>query len=86
MGNGTFDLMRFFDDYCLFTLFGSMCYNPAMIKKLFNSIKNSKKEPKQAPVQTKERKDLEQKVKEGTDFAIHEYRDEFKKLAEYDKR
>lgn len=57
-----------------------------MIKKFFNSIKNSKKEPQQAPVQTKERKDLEQKVKEGTDFAIHEYRDVFKKLAEYDKR
>ena len=56
-----------------------------MIRKFFKSNKD-KKEQEQAPIQTKERKDLEQKVKEGTDFAIHEYGDVFKKLAEYDKK
>ena len=64
-----------------------MCYNPSMmIRKFFKSNKDAKKEQKPTPVQTKERQVLEQKVKEGTDFAIHEYRDVFKKLAEYDKR
>jgi len=56
-----------------------------MIRKFFSKL-NKDKEQKQAPIQTKERKDLEQKVKEGTDFAIHEYHDVFRKLAEYDKK
>jgi len=56
-----------------------------MMKKFFSKL-NKDKEQKQIPVQTIERKELIEKVEKGTDFAIREYHDVFKKLAEYDKK
>ena len=55
-----------------------------MIKKIINSIEINKKK-RQDAVNKKARKDLEKKVIKGTDLAIREYRDVFKKLAEYDR-
>lgn len=55
-----------------------------MIKKIFNSIKISK-EQRQNSADKRARKDLEKKVMKGTDLAVREYRDVFKKLADYDR-
>jgi|GEM_PF-1513450 len=57
-----------------------------MIKKILklipiNRIKGAKEEAKI----NEERKLLEKKVLKGTDFAIREYGEVFKKLAEYDR-
>ena len=48
--------------------------------------RDSKKEQKQAPANTNSRQELIQKVEKGTDFAIREYKDVFRRLAEYDKK
>jgi len=52
------------------------------IKQLFTRAKNSDKEVFAAK---KERELLEKKVLKGADFAVREYGEVFKKLAEYDK-
>ena len=54
------------------------------MKKIAKFIKGCK-EHKEQTAKTKERKILEKKVEQGTDFAIREYHDVFRKLAEYDK-
>jgi len=52
------------------------------IKKIFiGAVKKDKNESCDA----KERELLKIKVIEGTDFAVREYREVFKKLAEYDR-
>ena len=51
------------------------------ISKLINKYKDKKIEDRKKI----ERKILEEKVRQGTDFVIHEYKDAFRKLAEYDK-
>ena len=56
-----------------------------MIKKFLQSIQNHKERKRQVEKDEK-RKILEEKVKQGTNFAIREYRDVFRKLAEYDRR
>ena len=56
-----------------------------MIKKFLKSL-HSHKEKKQKVERDEKRKILEEKVKQGTTFAIREYRDVFTKLAEYDKQ
>jgi len=56
-----------------------------MIKKILKLIPaNRAKRIKEAKV-SEERKLLEKKVLKGTDFAIREYGEVFKKLAEYDR-
>lgn len=58
-----------------------MCYTSSkgmkkLIKRLFGGSKKSENA----------RRVLERKVEQGTDRAIGEYREVFKKLAEYDRR
>jgi hypothetical protein len=56
-----------------------------MMKKILKLIPtNRAKRIKEAKV-SEERKLLEKKVLKGTDFAIREYGEVFKKLAEYDR-
>lgn len=55
-----------------------------MVKKIFNLITEIKNKQQDAK-KKKARKALEKKVIEGTDLVIKEYRDAFKKLAEYDR-
>lgn len=59
-------------------------YNKNMIKKILKLIPINRKGAKEAKV-SEERKLLEKKVLKGTDFAIREYGEVFKKLAEYDR-
>ncbi|MFA5086634.1 MAG: hypothetical protein WC468_03575 [Candidatus Paceibacterota bacterium] len=52
---------------------------------LLGSAKNDKKETFRDIHNAKEREQLKTKVIKGTDFAIREYGEVFKKLAEYDR-
>lgn len=55
-----------------------------MIQKISKIIRKYG-EDRREKAEKKERKSLEKKVEQGTDFAIREYRDVFEKLAEYDR-
>ncbi|MFA5746581.1 MAG: hypothetical protein WC926_00690 [Candidatus Paceibacterota bacterium] len=55
-----------------------------MMKKIIKSIKEKTAIIREAKGK-KERKMLEKKVEQGTDMAIREYGEVFKKLAEYDR-
>ena len=53
------------------------------IKTFF--VKSDERNSEQVFCDTKERKLLKEKVIKGTDFAVREYGEVFKKLAEYDR-
>ena len=57
-----------------------------MYKKVLKKfLKSTKKENRKSLDSKKERELLEKKVLKGTDFALREYGEVFKKLAEYDQ-
>ena len=56
------------------------------MKKLIQKLLGSKKSPKRIETQKEKKRALEIKVEQGTDKAIREYREVFRKLAEYDRR
>lgn len=56
-----------------------------MIKKISKFIKRYRDEKEHA-YRNNERKILEKKVEQGTDFAVKQYRKVFEKLAEYDRK
>ncbi|MDD5555561.1 MAG: hypothetical protein PHO19_02770 [Candidatus Pacebacteria bacterium] len=56
---------------------------PKRIKTFFSG--SIKKDEKEISCDTKERELLKTKVIKGTDFAVREYGEVFKKLAEYDR-
>lgn len=62
-----------------------LCYNIIMIKKLLKFVIKPKENTKKIPSAKMDRLLLEKKVEQGTDFAIKEYGDVFKMLAEYDR-
>lgn len=56
-----------------------------MIARLFKFIKSRKEQKKQAE-KIKQRKILEKKVEQGTDFVIQEYGEALRKLGAYDRQ